>query len=68
MLPAVKLIPGSVAEMLATARQTGRLQKTDQYGLMAAVLEEALSDEEVRAVNRLLRSVQRGKVKITDEF
>ncbi|WP_245788794.1 hypothetical protein [Spirulina major] len=53
--------------MLATARQTGRLQKTDQYGLMAAVLEEALSDEEVRAVNRLLRSVQRGKVKITDE-
>ncbi|WP_272115919.1 hypothetical protein [Spirulina major] len=44
------------------------MQKTDQYGLMAAVLDEALSDEEVRAVNRLLRSVQRGKVKITDEF
>jgi hypothetical protein len=68
MLPAIKLIPGSIAEMLVTARQTGRLKKADQYGLMAAVLEESLSEEEARAVNRLLRSVQRGKVKIIDEF
>lgn len=68
MLPDVNLIPGSVSEMLAMARQTGRLKKADQYGLMAAVLEESLSDEEARAVNRLLRSVQRGKVKIIDEL
>ncbi len=68
MLPALKLLPGSIAEMLATARQTGQLNRTDQYGLMAAVLEESLSEDETRAINRLLRSVKQGKVTVRDEI
>ena len=68
MLPALKLLPGSIAEMLATARQTGQLKRTDQYGLMAAVLEESLSEDETRAINRLLRSVKQGKVEVRDDL
>ncbi|MEM8638417.1 MAG: hypothetical protein AAGG51_06375 [Cyanobacteria bacterium P01_G01_bin.54] len=66
MLPAVRLLPGSIAEMLASASQTGMLTKADQHGLQAAVLEETLSDEEIRAVNRLLRGIKRGKIKVVD--
>ncbi|TVQ58599.1 MAG: hypothetical protein EA366_06445 [Spirulina sp. DLM2.Bin59] len=68
MLPALKLLPGSIAEMLATARQTGQINRADQYGLMAAVLEESLSEDEVRAINRLLRSVKQGKVQVREDI
>lgn len=68
MLPALKLLPGSISEMLATARETGQLKRADQYGLMAALLEESLSEDETRAINRLLRSVKQGKVEVRNDL
>lgn len=67
MLPAVRLLPNSIPEMLATASQTKLIKKTDQYGLQAAVLEESLSEDEVRAVNRILRSIKRGKIRVVND-
>ncbi|MGB0563967.1 MAG: hypothetical protein ACPGVO_19530 [Spirulinaceae cyanobacterium] len=68
MLPAVRLLPGSIAEMLAATSQTGVITKADQYGLQAALLEETLSEEELRAVNRLLRGVKRGKITVIESL
>ena len=63
--PNVVLLPGAVSEMLVSVSQTGKLTLGDRYGLMAASLDEELSEEERCAVNRILRSVTRGKIKVT---
>lgn len=66
MLPPIRLLPGSIAEMLATASETGQISQADRYGLMAAMFEESLDEDEIRALNRLLRAINRGKIKISD--
>ena len=64
----VQLIPGAISEMLASVSDTGCLTLADRYGLMAAVLAESLDDEDRYSVNRLLRSVLKGRVKIVNEL
>jgi hypothetical protein len=63
MFPNLQLIPGAIAEILASVSETGVLTMGDRYGLLAASLDESLNEEERRAVNRLLRSVIKGRVK-----
>lgn len=58
----LQLIPGAIAEMLMTVSTTGRLTLCDRYGLLAACLDDSLQEDERQAVNRLLRSVKRGRV------
>ncbi|MEG3900363.1 MULTISPECIES: hypothetical protein [unclassified Microcoleus] len=64
----VQLIPGAISEMLASVTDTGSLTLADRYGLMAAVLAESLDDEDRLSINRLLRSVLKGRVKIVNEL
>lgn len=64
MNPQLQLIPGAIAEMLASVADTGTLTLSDRYGLMAASMDDTLDEDERRAVNRLLRAVLRGRVKI----
>lgn len=66
MVPPIRLLPGSIAEILATASETGQISQADRYGLMAAMFEESLDEDEIRALNRLLRAINRGKIKIGD--
>lgn len=68
MLPQVQLLPGAIAEILASVADTGYLTEGDRYGLMAAILDESLAEEERRGANRLIRAVLRGRVKLTDRF
>lgn len=64
MLDHIQLLPGAVSEILATAAETGQLTITDRYGLMAATLAENLEEDEIRAINRLLRAVMRGRIQV----
>ncbi|MEC4806083.1 MAG: hypothetical protein SAJ12_04000 [Jaaginema sp. PMC 1079.18] len=64
MLIQLQLIPGAISEMLASVSDTGMLTLSDRYGLLAATLDDTLTEEERRAINRLIRAVVRGKVKI----
>lgn len=64
----VQLLPGAIYNMMAAATDTGRLTQADRYGMMAAILDESLSEDERRSLNRLLRSVVRGRVTIADEL
>lgn len=66
MRPFVQLLPGALSEMIATVAETGVLTRADRYGLMAAILDESLSDDELAATNRLIRSVLKGRVKVLD--
>lgn len=62
MLNNIQLLPGAIAAILADTAETGVLTESDRYGLLAAVLDERLPDDERRAVNRILRAVRRGRV------
>lgn len=64
----VQLLPGAISEILASVSDTGVLTLADRYGLMAATFDESLNEEERGCVNRLLRAVTKGKVKIVNEF
>lgn len=60
----LQLIPGAIAEMHAATIETGVLTLADRYGLMAAVMDESLTEEERRTIDRLLKAVQRGRIKV----
>ncbi|MEZ2227327.1 MAG: hypothetical protein ACBR50_13770 [Microcoleus sp.] len=64
----IQLIPGAISEILASVSDTGTLTIADRYGLMAAVLDECLEEEDRNSLNRLLRSVIKGRVKIVNEL
>jgi hypothetical protein len=64
----VQLIPGAISEILASVTDTGSLTLADRYGLMAAVLDDSLDDQDRHSLNRLLRSVLKGRVKIVNEL
>ncbi len=54
--------------MLASVSDSGKLRLGDRYGLLAATLDENLSEDERRAINRIIRSATRGKISITQEL
>ncbi len=64
-MPEIKLLPGAVGEILAITSDTGYLSLADRYALMAAILDECLDEDEVQAINRLLRFVIRGKIRLS---
>jgi len=61
----LQLLPGAIAAMMADVAETGILTLCDRYGLLAAILDDRLSEEERQAINRLLRSVQRGRLDVS---
>lgn len=67
-MPQLKLLPTALSELFASASRYGYLTVADRYGLMAALLDESLLDEELRAINRLLRAVSKGRVSVVDEI
>ncbi|MDJ0511619.1 MAG: hypothetical protein QNJ64_20560 [Crocosphaera sp.] len=60
----VKLLPGAINEIMASVAENSSLTESDRYGLMAAVLDDSISEEERCSVNRLLRSVVKGRVQL----
>ncbi|MCW6038980.1 hypothetical protein K4A83_22390 [Spirulina subsalsa FACHB-351] len=62
MFPQLQLLPGAISEILAASAETKTLTLGDRYGLLAAVTNEQLDEEERRAVDRLLRAYQRGRI------
>ncbi|MTJ06179.1 MULTISPECIES: hypothetical protein [unclassified Anabaena] len=67
-MPKINLLPGAVAEIMAATADTGSLSLADRYGLMAAILNESLAEEEIESINRLLRFVIKGRIKVTNDI
>jgi hypothetical protein len=68
MMQPPALLPGAMSEMLAAVADTHTLTQADRYGLMAAILDDSLPEEDRRSIDRLLRSLRRGYVKVVDEI
>ncbi|NEO52236.1 MAG: hypothetical protein F6K54_03550 [Okeania sp. SIO3B5] len=60
----INLLPGAINEIMASVAKSGFLTKSDCYGLMAAVLDESLSSEDLCTVKRLSYFVFRGWVRV----
>ncbi|MGL5083622.1 MAG: hypothetical protein ACRC8A_19240 [Microcoleaceae cyanobacterium] len=64
----VDLLPGAISELMASVADTHCLTRADRYGLLAAILDESLSEEERRSVDRLLRACSRGRVQVVEDL
>lgn len=64
----VDLLPGAVSEIIATTTATQRLTQADRYGLMAAILNDSLDEQDRFCVDRLLRALCRGRIEIVDDL
>jgi len=66
--PPVHLLPSALGELFANANATGCITLADRYGLMAAIFDESLPEDEKRSIDRLLRSICKGRIKVIDEI
>jgi len=60
----LSLLPGAIEEMLVSIAYSGYITELDRYGLMAAVLDNSLTKEERCILDRLLRFVIKGRIKM----
>ncbi|HIK26851.1 MAG: hypothetical protein N3E45_10110 [Oscillatoriaceae bacterium SKW80] len=65
---AVNLLPGAISEIIASVAETQRITKADRYGLMAAILDEEITEEDRLSIDRLLRAILKGRVQIAEEI
>lgn len=64
----INLLPGAINELIASVAQTHRLTKADRYGLLAAILDESITEDERYSIDRLIRSLVKGRIQIVDEL
>lgn len=63
----LNLLSNGLSELFAQASNCGYLTRIDRYGLMMALLEFPLSDEEQAAIDRLLYAVCRGRIRLVED-
>ena len=66
--PPIYLLPFALGDLFANANDKGYITLADRYGLMAAILDESLSEDEKQSVDRLIRSICKGRIKVIDEI
>ncbi|MEG4860366.1 hypothetical protein QUB75_22930 [Microcoleus sp. K1-B6] len=64
----VNLLPGAINELIATVTDTHCVTKADRYGMMAAILDESISEEERGSLDRLIRSLVKGRIQVSEEL
>lgn len=68
MEPPVCLIESGLSELFADIQETGQLTLADRYGLLAAVFDENLTEEELRSLCRIYRAIAKKQVQIVDQI
>jgi hypothetical protein len=63
----ISLLPAALSEMVADISSTGKITLADRYGLMAAILSDSLSAEDIRLIDRILYALRRGRIQMVDE-
>ncbi len=64
----IKLLPGAINEIVANVTDTQKITQADRYGLMAAILDESITEDERRSVDRLIRLLVKGRIQVTNEI
>ncbi|MEQ8752907.1 MAG: hypothetical protein RID09_05215 [Coleofasciculus sp. G1-WW12-02] len=64
----IRLLPGAISDLFAQVSMCGKITMADRYGLMAALLEDDLTEEERNSIDRLLHAFCRGRMHIVDKI
>lgn len=64
----IRLLPGAISDLFAQVSNSGKITLADQYGLMAALLEDSLTEEERASIDRLLYGFYRGRLRVVNEI
>lgn len=68
MLSQTEVLSQTVSDIIGAVGASGVLRPCDYSQLMAASLNESLNDYERKTINRVLRFVRKGRIKIVDEI
>jgi hypothetical protein len=68
MFEQVRLLPGAISDLFAQISSSGKITLADRYGLMAALLDDSLTEEERASIDRLLRAIRRGRMQVVNEI
>jgi recombinational DNA repair protein RecT len=68
MMPSVSPLPCAISELFFQASVTGKITLADRYGIMASLLDEAISEDEIHCINRLLHALRQGRVQVVNEL
>ncbi|MEB3336418.1 MAG: hypothetical protein VKJ46_03080 [Leptolyngbyaceae bacterium] len=68
MTPPVNLLPSALSELYVQAFSSGNITVADRWGLMAALLEDSMSEDERSSIDRILHAVRRGRLRIVDDL
>jgi hypothetical protein len=64
----LRLLPGAISDLFVQVSCSGNITLADRYGLMAAILEDSISEEERASIDRLLYSLYRRRMKVVNEI
>ncbi|HEY9906916.1 MAG TPA: hypothetical protein V6D18_04835 [Thermosynechococcaceae cyanobacterium] len=64
----IHLLPFALAEMFAQISMTRKVTLADRYGMMAALLDGSIEEEEIYALDRIFHALRKGHVAIVDEI
>lgn len=62
------LLQFALAELFVQVSCSGNITLADRYGLLAALLQDSLSEEDRHSIDRLLYGVRQGRLKLVDEL
>ncbi|MBL1178500.1 hypothetical protein [Pantanalinema sp. GBBB05] len=62
------LLPTALSELFAQVSTTNVLTLADRYGIQAALLNEAMSDEDRQMVDRLLYALRHRRIQIVNDL
>lgn len=62
------LLQFALAELFVQASHSGNITLADRYGLLAALLQDSLTEEEKNSIDRLLYGVLKGRLKMVNEI
>ncbi|WP_143780457.1 hypothetical protein [Leptolyngbya sp. 'hensonii'] len=64
----LNLLPSAIVELYASTLATGKLTLADRYGLFAALMDNSLSSEEFKMIDRVLYGLRRGHIQVVDDL
>lgn len=64
----IRMIPGAVSDLFVQVISSRKITLADRYGLLAALLEDSLTEEERASIDRILYALHRGRVEVVDEI
>lgn len=64
----IRLLPGAISDLFAESSSSNQITLADRYGLLAALLEDSLTEEERASIDRMLYSLHRRRMRVVSEI